>query len=266
MNVPVSKPISKIKIADPRGGHNRYNCNFDFFKKWTNEMAYVLGFLYADGNITDAVSSRTQYIHFNNGDKEILEKIKVVLSSDHPLYIHPAKINIHKNGIYKSKELFVLRIGSRKMFQDLIMRGLILRKSKIINFPHIPCKNLANFIRGYFDGDGCVYFKKVKGIKKPIIIKKLSIIFTSGSYSFLEGLAKVLKTELGIDHDKIYNSKGAFQLRYSIKDSIKIFKFMYKICPYKLYLERKFNIFKSYFQTAFQKIDLEISRILNTLS
>ena len=47
-----------------------------FFKKWTPEMAYVLGFLYADGNIVDAVASRTQYISFSSKDREIIAKIK----------------------------------------------------------------------------------------------------------------------------------------------------------------------------------------------
>lgn len=75
---------SAIKF-DSRGGHNCYNCNLDFFKKWSNEMAYVLGFLYADGNIIDAsVSSRTQYIKFSNNKKEIIEKIRLVLKAKHP--------------------------------------------------------------------------------------------------------------------------------------------------------------------------------------
>ena len=61
---------------DPRGGHNRYKFNKDFFKKWTPKMAYVLGFMYADGNITDSVVFRTQYISFDSADREIIEKIK----------------------------------------------------------------------------------------------------------------------------------------------------------------------------------------------
>jgi len=64
---------------DPRGGSNRYSIKTDFFQKWSNEMAYVLGFLYADGCIVDAAkSSRTQYIKFASKDKEIIEKIKSV--------------------------------------------------------------------------------------------------------------------------------------------------------------------------------------------
>lgn len=51
--------VFSIDALDPRGGHNRYKFDKDFFKKWTPEMAYVLGFMYANGNIMDSVISRT---------------------------------------------------------------------------------------------------------------------------------------------------------------------------------------------------------------
>ena len=229
-------------------------------------MAYVLGFLYADGNITNSIPSRAQYIHFYSVDKHILESIRTVLSSNHTIQIIPASMRTFANGVYKSKQAFKLRIGSREMYQDLINLGVVPNKSKIIAFPHIPKQYLGSFIRGNFDGDGCVFLQKAKGITKPMIIKKLSAIFTSGSCHFLEGLARVLKNNLSISHDRIYNGTRSFQLRYSTKDSIKIFKFIYENCSLGLYLERKSNIFNEYFQMAPQKIDLEVTKILSNLS
>ena len=68
---------------DPRGGSNRHRVKTDFFQKWSNEMAYVLGFLYADGSITDArKTSRTQYIQFASKDRDILINIKAQLEDD----------------------------------------------------------------------------------------------------------------------------------------------------------------------------------------
>lgn len=47
-------------------------------------MAYVLGYLYSDGDIEDVrKSSRTQYITFGSKDKEILEAIKIAMGSEH---------------------------------------------------------------------------------------------------------------------------------------------------------------------------------------
>jgi 5'-3' exonuclease len=56
--------------------------NHDFFKKWSPEMAYVLGFITADGNLN--VGRRGNcYLEINSTDKDILEKIKSALDSDH---------------------------------------------------------------------------------------------------------------------------------------------------------------------------------------
>lgn len=251
---------------DPRGGHNRYSFNKDFFKKWTPEMAYVLGFIYADGNITNSVPSRTQYTHFYSTDKHILESIKSVLSSNHIIQTIPVEKHAHTSGFRATKPGFKLRIGSREMYQDLLNLGVVPNKSKVATFPFIPKEYLGNFVRGNFDGDGCVFLQKAKGIVKPIIIKKLSIIFTSGSHKFLEGLAVTIKNHLLINHEKIYKGTRSFQLRYSTNDSIRIFKLMYNNCPSNLYLNRKFNIFNDYFRMAPQKIDSLINIILNKLS
>jgi len=257
---------TEFKI-DPRGGHNRYNCNFDFFKHWTDEMAYVLGFLYADGDTTDAISSRTQYIEFSSTDKDILKEIKVVMNSGHPLFLRPAHLVKHRNGIYKSNNSFIFRIGSRTMFNDLIELGVTPHKSKTIIFPSsIPEEYLRHFVRGYFDGDGCVYFRQLRSTTKPLMVKGLSIIFTSGSFLFLEKLEEIIRNRLILNHRGVHRNNRAFQLRYYTRDSIKIFKFLYKSCPKHLCLRRKFNIFNNYFNLSKRNIDFDVNRILKNYS
>lgn len=252
-------PVARI---DPRGGHNRCNCNIYFFRQWTDEMAYILGFLYADGCVINAVSSRTQYIQFNSVDKEILEKIRVVMRSEHRLSIRPSRIVAHRNGFYRSRDSFILRIGSRKMFKDLLRLGVTPNKSKIVTLPNIPLRYISHFVRGYFDGDGCVRLERARGITKSVIVKKLSVIFTSGSLIFLKELGVVLKNQIDVHYKKIYNSNYAFQLRYNTGDVIKIFKFLYQSCPSGLYLKRKLDVFKDYFELRPGKIDAEIFYIL----
>ena len=258
--------MRSIFQCDPRGGHNRYKCNFDFFKKWTNEMAYALGFLYADGAIINAISSRTQYIQFNNTDKELLEKIKTALNSEHPIRVLPPHLTVHKNGTYKSAESFILRIGSRRMFKDLTRLGVTPAKSKTITFPEVPLSCLHHFIRGYFDGDGCVYLQLAKGKTQKTIIKKLSVIFTSGSKIFLEGLSSNVRKIVNLKQEKVYDSHYAYQLRYPTSDSIKLFKFFYKDIRQNIYMERKFKIFLRYFLLRPLKIDKDIKNILKNLN
>ena len=49
--------------------------NEDFFKKWTPEMAYVLGFFTADGNMIKNKRG-SHFIEFYSTDRDIIEKIK----------------------------------------------------------------------------------------------------------------------------------------------------------------------------------------------
>ncbi len=250
---------------DPRGGSNRYNCNYNFFKKWSNEMAYVLGFLYADGDIIDAKSSRTQYIKFSSADKAQIALIKQLLKSKHIISERPPKMITFPNGSYLCKRLYFLRIGSRKMFADLKELGLSPNKSKTVKFPAtIPNKYLNQFIRGYFDGDGCVYLQITKNKKQEDIPRRLKITFTSGSKAFLYILRLKIRRSVGLKQTRIYYNQGAYQLQYSTLSSIELFKFLYKNSSQDVYLKRKFDIFLKYFRLRPVKIDKDIEELLST--
>ena len=68
--------------------HNKKFVNSNFFKKWTPAMAYVLGFIYADGCILNTQeSSRTNYIKITNTDKMIVKQIKNALNSIRKSYL-----------------------------------------------------------------------------------------------------------------------------------------------------------------------------------
>ena len=71
---------NEVMILDNRGGHNRKKINENFFKLWCPKMAYVLGFIYADGSLLNTnKSSRTYYLSFSNNDYPLLEKIREIL-------------------------------------------------------------------------------------------------------------------------------------------------------------------------------------------
>ena len=250
---------------DPRGGHNRYKFNKDFFKTWTPEMAYVLGFMYADGDIEDnRKSSRTQYTTFASTDKEILEAIKKVMNSSHNLNYRAAHNVTYKNGkTYRSKGIYRLRIGSKEMYEDLLKLGLTPRKSLTIEFPkNIPNQYLNHFIRGYFDGDGCVTIMRGRGKKDQPILKGIAIIFTSGSKIFLEELCKRVHESSNFSIRNIYSSSRAYSLKYPTSESVEFFKFLYGNKKSDLFLKRKFNIFAHYFQLRPMRKDKIIEGML----
>ena len=161
----------------------------------------------------------------------------------------------------------MLRIGSHKIYDSLSKLGLYPNKSLTIKFPIVPQKCISHFVRGYFDGDGCISLYRAPGKYGQQIMKKLSVIFTSGSYSFLETLGLALVHQIGLKHYKVYKGGNqSFQLRYSTKDSIKIFKFIYNQVGKDLFLERKFAIFKQYFSLQPRRVDKEVATILKITS
>lgn len=233
----------------------KYKVNENFFEKWDPLMAYVLGYIYADGNLDDSPYMRGKYIKISSTDIDSIERIKKWLESEH-------RIIKTKSHFIGSKTCFVLRIGSHKIYNDLFKKGLFPNKSLTIKFPHVPQKYIGHFIRGYFDGDGCVYFEKKKGSKGQMIIKRIRTIFTSGSRIFLEEMNEVLKKSNIID-GKVYQSKRSLQLVYNNYDSIKIFKIIYKKTSNNSFFMRKFNVFKDYFELRPQTVDVAIKRILD---
>ena len=233
----------------------KYRVNEDFFNTWTPEMAYVLGYWYADGSLEDASYLRGRYIRVTSVEKHIIKKMKHWLDSDHTIVVlKPTWPN--------GRQRYLLRIGSHKLYDALYKLGLYPNKSLTIQFPQIPRMYLGDFIRGYLDGDGCVYLQTGHGIKKKITVKKLSVIFTSGSLLFLKKLNIILRQFIEIRQKRIYQGQRAFQLRYGTSDSIKIFKLLYGGCQSDLFFKRKFMVFVRYFKLRPSTIDTTIRKIL----
>lgn len=213
--------------------------NKDFFKKWSTDMAYVLGFFAADGYIT--VNKRGgQFWCIQITDKKLLEQIKKVVGAGH-------KIGIRFMGKSEST-LYRLQIGSIEMCDDLRKLGFSEQKTKSLVVPNIPQKYFSDFTRGYFDGDGNVWIGFVhKKSKKPNLT--LRTMFTSCSLNFLEQLQKRLRN-FNIEGGSVYISKENYsRLQFSTNDSLKLFDFMYNQCDRnakQLFLNRKKKVYKRF--------------------
>ena len=205
-------------------------------------MAYTLGFIFADGAIIDArSSSRTCYITICCNDKDLLEQIKKFMNSNHPLQKREPRITPFNNKPYFCKESYRIRIGSKIMYYDLIERGVIPNKSLTMRLPEIPIEYFSFFLRGYFEGDGCLslYFPKDK------MIPRIRIIFTSGSYAYLNQLVKSLSNILNTTKGAIFTKNKSNWLRFSKYDSLKILNYMYKDLYLAPFLERKYKKYLS---------------------
>ncbi len=222
INVPILKKVNK-----------------NFFKKWSPDMAYVLGFFAADGYIT--VNKRGgQFWCIQITDKELLENIRRAIKSEHKISVRlPNKPN--NNISYR------IQIGSIEMCDDLRKIGFSDKKTKNLAVPNVPLNFFSHFVRGYFDGDGNIWQGEIhKGRKTRHRVLKLAL--TSCSYGFLEELHNKLIL-FGIQGGCIYKSKKKqfSRLQYSTINALKLYDFMYNVLgTSKLFLTRKKDVFERY--------------------
>jgi hypothetical protein len=216
-------------------GKSYHNVNEKFFNEWSIEMAYVLGFLFADGCLTRCVKFQSQdyyQLQITIMDLDLLNKIKELMKSEHPIL--PRR---NSNG----KIIYGITIGREKITQDLIKLGLTPRKSLIAKFPDMPEELIKHFIRGYFDGDGSISFSRNKRYKGGI----WKVSFLSGSQNFIKSIRENLHKFTGISEPEIKKHKHAkaYYISYFSQDDIKkLFKYFYDdyTLQNKLYLARKY--------------------------
>ena len=210
--------------------------NENFFKKFSSEMAYVLGFFAADGNLTLGKRGN-HYIEFNSCDRDIIEKIRNVMECNHKIS------GVKKHDSHKM--CYRIQVGSKDIFRDLINLGFVPNKSKRLAYPKVPNQYFPDFVRGYFDGDGHVTVGIYKRKNRPSMQKVLFSGFTSGTKSFLQTLKNDLTKLEIIKGGTLYYQKG-YRLTFSIYDSLSLYAFLYKNINNGLYLARKKKVFERY--------------------
>lgn len=216
---------------------NVFYVDESLFEKWSPDMAYALGFFAADGTLTYNRKRKNYYVEFASTDLEILRKIKKVFCSKH-------KISTRKYTKPKWQEAYRIQIGSKKIFQDLVRRGFTSNKSLQMVFPTVSNFCLSHFVRGYFDGDGYCFFSHYKRKDRLSIAKVILSGFVSGSRIFLETLKQKLKERAGLVGGTLYYHSRGYRLVYSLRDSQKLYNFMYKDIDKIIYLKRKFLNFQ----------------------
>ena len=204
--------------------NERYFENID-----SEEKAYWLGFIAADGCVYKNKQSYRLQINLKGSDIDHLKKFQKAICSDY-------KITEKKVGKAQSNTC-QLKINSTKMCNDLIKNNIIERKS-IIFEPPILNKNLMNhFIRGYFDGDGWITSYKRKdsnGYRNEvgIIGGKKALNY------FIDFLPKGFSKYEKYKDDKIIQISGS-----SIKTISETYNYLYENAT--IFLDRKKNVFEN---------------------
>ena len=214
-----------------RSKREKYSFNRQYFNNIdTEDKAYWLGFLLADGNNTGA----TLRIRLKATDKELLEKFNVCINGNIEIKIEDGTgyTEGQKNNVAS------LVISSREMCRAVMQYGIIpnktaLNREPMYNFHNPQLQNA--FIRGIFDGDGWCYFSS-----------NSNEVGISGTKELCQSIKEYLTTELGIENISESEIDSIYRIRICNKAGI--LKFYHSILENKeeLYLKRKYDLVKNY--------------------
>jgi len=194
-----------------------YNFDTNYFRIIDNEeKAYWLGFIYADGNLYKS----TFTMKLNKKDKEHIILFKTHIKGEQPI----KDVNINKAFI---------QITSKEIARQLNNLGVMPRKTFKIQMPVLREDLYNDFIRGYFDGDGCIYVTK----------KYHTFSMYTASNSFKESMKDffIKNLDIKLSGNKNNLSKG------KASDIVKIYHFLYDK-PEIVFLDRKKEKFEKFLE------------------
>lgn len=184
-------------------------------------MAYILGYFASDGCMYRNKRGSC-YVSFTSTDIELIESVKQLMNVSN-------RVENYKRLKKTWKTRYVLQIGSKKLYERLLRIGFTSNKSLTLIFPNVPDEMLAHFLRGYFDGDGSVSFTFYKRKIRDSFQKVFTLRLRCGSKNFIEILRKKLISTAGVGNGHLYFHSRAYELVYSIKDVVKLYRFMYPL-------------------------------------
>lgn len=210
-------------VARDRSNSNRkYAVIEDYFDNIdTQEKAYIMGLLYADGY--NDTSRNSVNLALKASDVQILEDITKIIQPDKPLQF----VKVNKPNC---EDQYRLVIANKHISQKIAEYGCVKAKTFLVEFPDWLSENLySHFIRGYIDGDGWI------GKKSLCIV---------GTENFLDRIAEICHSKFGFNTYKRKRDKhrnhNIFMLDFSGRKKCSTFlTWIYQDAT--IYLERKMN-------------------------
>lgn len=178
--------------------------NNNYFSEQNNRMAYIMGFLAADGNVSKNGNRIQSQLSIK--DKEHLEMIQSEIGG--------CKVYEYESNGYKSCGWHCC---SSQIKKDLAIYGIIPHKTGTLSIPKVLDKQYwKDFIRGYFDGDGTIC-KDGTGFRVTI---------TSANKEILEDINSYFE-ENGIKPSNLYKDHNNTCIRFRSQASIDIYNLLY---------------------------------------
>lgn len=218
---------------------NRYTLNERYFSVIsTEEQAYILGYICADGYVGN---SEYNNIVIQSKDSEVVSAIAQAI--EYTGEIRKAG----KGGYSNSQEGYTLNFSNAIIANDLRNLGILPNKS--LNFNQlldIPQHLQRHFLRGYFDGDGCIVHTVQKSRYKDKIYEydSLTMIIIATTLFIQDIIQHFEIKQYSIQKSK---TSGMEYLRVQSKCEIKrLYYLMYHEAT--IFLSRKKNIWDQYIE------------------
>lgn len=205
------------------------------FDEIDNESkAYWLGFIFADGYISS--SSNNFELSLGIRDIDHLKKFSEFMK--------------YKGEIKQDSYRCRFSLKNKHLWKTLNLYGCVPKKSLILKFPN---KNIfksedliRHFIRGYFDGDGCITYQKDT-------YSVSAVCSVLGTPEFLFDFEKELNFEKEITKckDKRLIS-NTISLSFKRAESLRLMDYLYFNST--IYLDRKFKLY-SFFKNGCRSLE-----------
>lgn len=196
----------------------------------SEEKAYWLGFLYADGNIGS--NEYKLEMNLSAKDSDHMKKFQNFLKYTED------KVRVSKSysNFEGSTDVCRFSIRNKHIWSALNDKGCVPKKSLILTFPDLQIftdKSLVrHFLRGYVDGDGTLYTTKdVDGCIN-------TCIGAVGTKEFLQGFVDYLCEYTMVCKN---NDSKAYSIKYGYAKARKVARMLYEGAT--IYLDRKYNKF-----------------------
>ena len=196
----------------------------------TEEKAYWLGFIFADGYISLPRRKNGRAAYDFEIALQLLDRLHLVKFGKFMGFLENVKVDS-----YRCR----WAIGNKHLWNTLNSYGCTPRKSLTLKFPDkgiFKSQDLIrHFIRGYFDGDGSI--STLETSKSKLIVNLI------GTEDMLSNILKQCNISTNL-HQYKNHSKNTFYFSLAIQKGTNFLTYLYKNST--IYLERKFKLWYNY--------------------
>lgn len=206
--------------------HNCNKKNRTFNEKYFNEIktpnqAYWLGFIFADGWITmnDSYKNCELGIELCSIDEQQLIDFNNELGGVHRITnAHYEKYICNHKNVSKT-DTVCIRIYSKQIVEDLIKHNVLTNKTLKSDYPIVDDNLFFDFLRGYIDGDGCIYVNENK--------TSASCVHITSSHCEVLNYLKSKLSLYGIKSNIYKEKESKYRIYINHKNSIKLLDLIY---------------------------------------